>query len=139
MADIPGKVVTLKVGDGEASEFFTTVAAATSHSLSVNNSLVEFNTKDSGGFRDLFPSGSIKSLSVSGSFQFVNTADQDRLKTVAMLADPSLNAKFIDGSGDEFDGNWQIASFELTGETEGFATFDITLESNGPVTLQAAT
>lgn len=138
MADITGKAVTLLVGDGGGGgEVFTTVAAATTHSLSISNSEVEFNTKDSGGWRDLFPTGSIKNISISASFQFTNTADQDRVKTIAMAADSSANFKFRDGSGEEFSGNFQITSFDLTGETEGFATFDISLSSNGIIVLQA--
>lgn len=138
MADIPGKAVILKVGDGGGPEVFTTVAAALSNAVSINNSPVEFNTKDS-AFRKLFPTGSIKSATITGNYQFINSADQDRLKTVAFAADSSLNIKLVDGSGEEIDGNFQITTFDLTGEAEGYASFDITLESNGTFTLQAET
>lgn len=140
MADVTGKGVRLKIGDGGTpTEVFTTVAKSSSDSITINNSIVEVNHKDSGVFRDIAAGGSITSITVSSSFIFTDQADVDRLKTVSMAADKSINARLVDGAGDEFDGTWFLASFEITGEVEGNANASVTLESNGTITLQTET
>jgi TP901-1 family phage major tail protein len=135
MATIRGRDVTVKIGqDDGPPETFVTIASATVHTFSVNNTEVEVNTKDSGGWRDLFPDGSIKSIAVSMSFLFVDSAEQDQLRTLAESAAPAANFELHDGSGDVLTGEFQVTQYETTGETEGFAQVSVTLASNGIIT-----
>lgn len=138
MADIPGKTVLVKVEDTPGGGTYSLIAAGQSHSLTINNTEVEINTKDSGSWRDLFPEGSIKSMAISLSGVFTDTADQARLIAIAESAtNPAANFKFLDGAGEELVGEFQVSSLEFGGETEGFASYSATLASNGAVTRQA--
>lgn len=137
MADIGGRDITLRIGDGGGPEAFTVIARATAHTLTINNTEIEINTKDSLGWRDLFPPGAIKSIACSMSGVFIDSADQDRLKTVALAADPAANFQLVDGSGDRYVGEYMVTNLELTGETEGVATFSANFASNGVITQEA--
>ena len=138
MPDIPGKTVTVHIEDSEGSGSYTKIAKATVHRLTISNSEVEVSHKDSGGFRDLFPQGSIKSLGITMSGLFDGTAAQLRLRAVAeSTTDTSANFRFVDGNGEELQGRFQVSSFEFGGETEGFASYDATLASTGVITRQA--
>lgn len=137
MADIPGKTVTLRIEDSAGSGTYTKIAKATTHRLSINNSEVEVSHKDSGGWRDLFPEGSIKSMQITMSMLFDGTAAQVRLRNVAeSTTNPAANLQFVDGNGDRLVGEFQVSSYEYGGETEGFASADATFASNGPVTRE---
>ncbi len=116
---------------------YTTVAAAISDTLTITTSTVEVNTKDSGGFRDLFPAGSIKGIDIAAQWQFTDTTDQQRVRAIAMLSDPSANFRILDGSGMEFEGRFQLTQYEAAGETEGFVQVNISLSSTGVILLQA--
>ena len=132
MADIPGKDVTLHVEDSPGAGTYTKVAKATVHGLTINNTEVEVSHKDSGGFRDLFPEGSIKSAQITMSVLYDASATHALLFTTAMSAtNPAANFRFLDGSGKILAGEFQISTIELGGETEGFASADLTLSSNG--------
>lgn len=138
MADIPGKNITVKIEDAPSAGTYTKIARATVHRMSLNNTEVEVSHKDSGGWRDLFPEGSIKSMQITMSFQFSGSAEQELLASVARsTTNPAANFQFIDGNGDRYVGEFQVSTYELGGETEGFANADATLSSNGPVTFEA--
>ena len=138
MADIPGKNVTLFIEDSDGAGTYTKIAKATVHRLSVNNSEVEVSHKDSGGWRDLFPEGSIKSMQITMSMLFDGTAAQLRLRALAeSTTNPAGLIRFVDGNGERLSGEFQISSYEYGGETEGFASADATFSSNGVITREA--
>jgi TP901-1 family phage major tail protein len=137
MADIPGKDVLLYIGDGGGPEVFSLIAAGTSHSMTVNSTTVVKNSKDSGGWSEIFPDGAIRSVSLSMSGIFKETADQDALRTLSMADPPSANFRFTLGGTRRITGNFQVTSYEHSGETEGFASFTASFESNGVITEEA--
>lgn len=137
MAQVRGRDITLRIGDGGSPENFTTIARGTAHTITIGNSEVEINTKDSLGWRDLFPEGAIKNVAVSMSGVFIVSADQARLKAVALDSRPAANFQVVDGSGDRLVGEFMVPSYESTGETEGVATFSASFASNGVVTNEA--
>ena len=136
MADNPGKEYVVLIEDTAGSGTWTVIAAGQSHSMTINNSEVEINTKDSGSWRDLFPAGSIKSITVSLQGVFTSTADQARLTAVAETttgAGPVANFKIRDGAGEDMHGDFQVTSYEMGGETEGFVSYSATLASTGAI------
>lgn len=138
MPDIPGKQVLLYMGNGGAPEVFSLIAAGTSHSMTVNQTEVEKNSKDSGGWREIFPVGSIRSISLSMTGIFKETADQDALRNLVMSSNPEANFRFNLGGTRRITGKFQITSYEHSGETEGFAQFTAQFSSNGVITEEAS-
>lgn len=139
MAGVPGKNVTVRIEDGVGIGTYTKLGKATVHRMVLNNSEVEVSHKDSGGWRDLFPEGSIKSMQVTMSLLLDDAdAPQAELRSRAeSTVKPAANFQIVDGAGDRYVGEFQISTFELGGETEGFGATDITLASNGPITREA--
>lgn len=138
MADITGKSVLLYIGDGGSPEAFSLIAAGTSHSVTISSTTVEKNSKDSGGWREIFPDGAIRSVSMTMSGIFTETAAQEALRAVAMSATPKANFRFNLGGTRRLTGQFQVTSYEHSGETEGFAQFTAQFESNGVITEEAA-
>lgn len=112
----------------------TTLSELTSNSFSINNSEVDVTNKDSGSWQEKFAAGTIKSAELSGEGVFSDAASINTMKDVAMNTTPSATFRLLDGLGDYFEGEFQVNSFELTGETEGFATYSVSLASTGVVT-----
>lgn len=134
MADIQGKQLVWYIGDGAGSETFAKIGATTSDGFSISNSVIERNTKDSSGWTEVFPSGTLKTMSGTISGEWNDSAAQQRLKAVAESLDPKANFWAYDGAGNKYVAEFQIENYELTGETEGFVTFSCSLRNNGTVT-----
>ena len=139
MAKQLGRSFLLQVGDGAGSEAFTTVAGINSKSITINNSAIDVTTPDAtspGGVLFASSLNGLKSVSVSGDGIFLDeSAQEGRLNTIAMDADPVANFQIIIPDFGTYSGEFRITSFELGGETEGAVTFSISLESNGTITF----
>ena len=138
MPDITGKSVRIYMGDGGAPEVFTLIGTSTLDELDINNTLVEKNSKDSGGWRELFPPGSIRSLSMAISGIFTDSAVQEALRQLTMSADPQANFRFHFGGTRRIVGAFQVSNYKHSGATEGFAQFSAQFESTGVMTEEAA-
>ena len=133
MAKQLGRTLLLKIGDGAGSEAFTTIAGLNSKSITINNSAIDVTTPDA-----TTPSGvlfaqslnGLKSVSVSGDNIFLDeSAQEGRLNTIAMQADPVANFELIVPDFGTYSGKFRVTSLEFGGETEGEATFSLSLES----------
>lgn len=137
MAKQLGRSFLLKVGDGQASETFTTIAGINSKSITLNNSAIDVTTPDSttpGGALWAQSMSGLKAVSVSGDGIFLDeSAQEGRLNTVATADDPVANFEIVIPDFGTYSGEFRVTSFELGGETEGAVTFSISLESNGAV------
>lgn len=138
MAKQLGRTLLVKIGDGAGSEAFTTIAGLNSKSITINNSAIDVTTPDA-----TTPSGALfaqslnglKSVSVSGDGIFLDeSAQEGRLNTIAMQADPVANFQLVVPDFGTYSGEFRVTSLEFGGETEGAATFSLSLESNGTVT-----
>ena len=140
MAKQLGRTLLVKIGDGAGSEAFTAIAGLNSKSITINNSAIDVTTPDA-----TTPSGALfaqslnglKSVSVSGDGIFLDeSAQEGRLNTIAMQADPVANFELVVPDFGTYSGEFRVTSLEFDGETEGEATFSLSLESNGTVTYQ---
>lgn len=138
MPDIAGKEVLLYIEDPATPGTYSLIAAGTTHSITINNTEVEKNSKDSGGWREVFPPGSIKSIAMSMQGIFKETADHDLLRNIAMsTSDPAANFRFNLGGTRRLVGEFQVTSYEHSGDTEGFAQFTANFASNGVIVEEA--
>lgn len=139
MAKQLGRSFLLKVGDGQASETFTTIAGFNSKSFTINNSSIDVTTPDSttpGGKLWSQSLNGLKAMTVSGDGIFLDEAAQDgRLNTVALAADPVANFEIVVPDFGTYSGEFRVTSFEMGGETEGAVTFSLSLESNGEISF----
>ena len=92
------------------------------------------NTKDSGGWREIFAPGVIKSMAMSVSGIWGEATAQAQLLTLAMsTVDPAANFIFTLGGTEQISGRFQVTSYEHSGETEGASSFSVSFESDGPI------
>ena len=142
MAKQLGRSLLLKIGDGAASEAFTAFAGMNSKSLTVNNTAIDVTTPDAatpGGALWAQSLNGLKSVSLSGDGIFLDeSAQEGRLNTIAMQADPVANFEVVVPDFGTYAGEFRVTSLDFGGDTEGAVTFSASLESNGAVTFTAA-
>ena len=136
MAAEKGRAFLIKRGDGATSEIFTSVAGMRSTSLTINNEMVDITSKDDAGIRLLLADGGVRSITISGSGVFTDSAGELLIQTSAL--DMTLdNYEIVFESGDKFGGAFQVTSYERAGEHNGEVTYSLTLESSGTITFTA--
>ena len=138
MAKQLGRSLLIKIGDGAGSEAFTAIAGLNSKSITINNSAIDVTTPDAttpGGALWASSLNGLKSMSISGDGIFLDeSAQEGRLNTIAMQADPVANFELVVPDFGTYSGEFCVTSLEFGGETEGATTFSLSLESNGTVT-----
>ena len=142
MAKQLGRSLLLKIGDGAGGEAFTAFAGMNSKTLTINNSAIDVTTPDAatpGGVLWAQSLNGLKAVSLSGDGIFLDEAAQEvRLNTIAMQADPVANFEIVVPDFGTYAGEFRVTSLDFGGETEGAVTFSASMESNGAVTFTAA-
>lgn len=137
MAAQKGKDILLKIGDGAASESFTSVAGLRARTLSLNAKPVDATDSDSAGrWRELLAGAGVRSVAVSGSGVFRDSA-ADALVRDAFFAQDARNWQLVIPDFGILKGPFLIASLDYAGDHEGEVTFALSLASAGPVTFAA--
>ena len=135
MAAQKGKDLLVKIGDGDG---FVTVAGLRSRQLRFNAETVDVTHAESAGrWRELLAGAGIKRAAVSGSGIFRDEASDALMRQV-----------FFDGAIRDFqvivpdfgtvEGAFQITALEFAGNHNGEVTWDMALESAGPLAFTAA-
>ena len=136
MAAQKGKSLLLKIGADSsatpASDTYTTIGGLRSTSISMNDEQVDITNKDSSNDRTLLAGAGVKSVSISGSGVFTDSASESTLRT-AYGASDFHNFQIIIPDFGEYEGEFQVSSLEYAGEYNGEVTYSVTLESSGSV------
>lgn len=138
MAAQKGLLFLLQIGDGGTpTEAFTSIASARETSFTHNNEVVDITAKDQNGWREILAGAGMKSVSVSISGVFKDTAAEELLRAAAVDGDV-VNYRIISGNGDQWQGPFIITSYERGGSYNGEETFSATLENAGAVVYTGA-
>ncbi len=133
-----GSLVLLKIGDGTTlTETFTTVGGLRTTSSTHNNQTVDATNKDSGAWRELLDGAGTRSLSISGSGVFTDSAAEETVRGYAMNNSVN-NYELIFGNGDKLSGPFQIMSYQRAGNHNDAESYSITLASAGQVSFAVA-
>lgn len=133
-----GSLVLLKVGDGATpTETFTTVGGLRTTSITHNNQTVDATNKDSGAWRELLDGAGTRSVSISGSGVFTDSAAEETVRGYAMSSSVN-NYELHFGNGDKLSGAFQITSYQRAGSYNDAETYSITLASAGQVSFTGA-
>jgi TP901-1 family phage major tail protein len=132
MAAEKGSAFLLKVGDGQVSPGFTTVAGLRTTQLSINGEAVAITSKDSGGWRELLSGAGVRSVSVSGAGVFTGSAAEARLKANA-LAGTIDDYRLSFESGETMTGRFLLTRLDYAGDYNGERSYTLALESSGAV------
>jgi TP901-1 family phage major tail protein len=132
MAVEKGSAFLLKVGDGQATPAYATVAGMRTTQLSINGESVVVTHKGSGGWRELLSGAGVRSVSVAGAGVFTGSAAETRLRSNALagaLDDYELSFE----SGERMRGRFLVARLDYAGDFNGERTYTLALESSGQV------
>jgi TP901-1 family phage major tail protein len=135
MAAQKGKDLLLKMHDGAD---FVTVAGLRARRIAFNTRTVDVSDTGSvGRWRELLAGAGLKRASLSGTGIFKDAA-----------SDELVRQSFFDGTAPDWqvvipdfgtiEGPFQIASLEYGGEHDSEMTFQLTVESAGPLSFGAA-
>ena len=123
-----------------------TLGGMRSTSMSINGETVDITTKESATFdatagndigRVLLPNAGIRSMSISASGVFTDSASENTTRTSAFSGD-AVNYDLIFADTSSAKGAFIITSYERAGEYNGEETYSLTLESSGTITYTNA-
>jgi TP901-1 family phage major tail protein len=134
MAAQKGKDLLLRIDNGAG---FVTVAGLRARRLSFNAERIDAtHAESSGQWRELLAGGGVKRASIAGRGLFRDAASDELMRQC-----------FFDGAVKDFEvaipdfgtvsGPFQIVSLAFAGEHDGELTYDLALESAGPLNFVA--
>ena len=105
------------------------VGGLRSTSMTINGEMVDITDKG----RALLEGGGVRSMSISASGVFTDSAGENTVRGYAM--DGQIKAyQLAFGDGSTLDASFAITSFEKAGEYNGEETYSLSLESSGQIT-----
>ncbi len=129
-----GNDFLLKEGDGSSSEVFTTIAAMSATSLTIDGEEVRFPTKDDDdGWSELLEGGGEKTMTITAEGVFTNHDTQTSMRTKAMTG--VLGNYQVDDGDSVVEGSFQVTNCEHTGDVNVEQAYSITLASSGKPTV----
>jgi TP901-1 family phage major tail protein len=132
-----GKDLLLKV-DSDGVGTFVTVAGLRSKRIAFNSETVDITDADSAGrWRELLAGSGVQRAAVSGSGIFKD-AQSDALIRTKFFAGEIVGWQLAVPDFGIVSGEFQITSLEYTGSHDGEVSFEMALDSAGPVEFSAA-
>jgi len=132
MAIESGAAFLLRMADGGEPEAFRTVAGLRTTQMTFTTDPVVVTNKGSGGWRELLPTGGVKSVSISGAGVFTGSEAELALKALALSGALDRFEVSFEG-GERLRGTFQVARLDYSGDFNGERTYTLALESSGLV------
>jgi TP901-1 family phage major tail protein len=129
MAKYIGNDMVLKI----MNTTYQTIAGCLSHTLTINNEVIDVSDKDSNRWSDKISAGQ-RSLAVSFN-GWVSDDAEFALMEAAAEGDTIVDLQLAYGNGKTVTGNFHVDSFEYTGEYNGAQAFSCTLSNDGVPTF----
>lgn len=137
MAAQKGKDLLLKV-DSDGAGSFQTVAGLRARSLAFNAETVNVTDADSvGRWRELLAGAGLKSSRLAGSGLFKDAASDETVRSLFFSGDIRDWQIVVPDFG-TIEGPFQLTVLEYAGNHDGEVTFELGLESAGPLSFAAA-
>lgn len=125
-----GKDLLLKIDNGSG---FVTVAGLRSKRIAFNSETVDITDADSAGrWRALLAGAGVQRAAVSGSGIFKD-AQSDALMRQRFFAGEIVDWQLAVPDFGTVEGPFQVTALEYTGSHDGEVTFEVALESAGPI------
>jgi TP901-1 family phage major tail protein len=131
-----GRDLLLKLGDGESSESFASVAGLRATTLAFNAASIDVTNADSAGWRELLADG-VKSASISGSGVFKDAASDESVRA-AFFAGATPNWQVVIPSFGTVQGPFKITALQYDGPYNGELKISLSLASAGALTFTGA-
>lgn len=130
-----GKDMLLKIEDGEAG--FVTLGGLRTRQIAFNAETVDVTHAESAGrWRELLEGAGVRRAAVTGTGIFRDAASDARLRQTFFDAEIQTWQLILPDFG-TIEGAFQVTALEYRGEHDGEVTFELTLESAGPIAFTA--
>ncbi len=138
MAAQKGKLVLLKADLASGSpQSYTTIAGLRSNTWTVNGEDVDVTTKDDDGWQQRLSGAGVRSITISGSGVFQDSAVEETVRGWAF--DQTINwYQIVFENGDILECQFQLSNYERTGDHDGAELYSFTLNSHGTPNYVAA-
>lgn len=138
MAAQKGKDLLLRIGDGAATESFTTVAGLRATILAFNAQDVDITNAGSDGmWRELLAGAGVKSAAISGAGVFKDAASDALLRT-AFFEQSLSNWQIVIPDFGTVTGPFKITALKYDGPYDGEVKLSLALASAGALSFTAA-
>ncbi|KQQ47867.1 phage tail protein [Methylobacterium sp. Leaf125] len=135
MAAQRGKDLLIRISTASG---FLAVAGLRARQIAFNAETVDVTNADSAGrWRELLAGAGVRRAALSGSGVFRDEASDARLRQVFFDGTLETYQIVVPGFG-TLEGAFQITSLEYRGDHAGEVTFDMALDSAGPLAFTAA-
>lgn len=130
-----GRDMLIRVADGAGG--WSILAGLKTRRLALGNGAVDITDSDSAGrWRHLLADAGVRQASVTGQGIF-RDAQSDTLVREAFFNGAAMDLQLAMPDFGVLEGPFQITSLEYSGSHDGEVTFEIALESAGPLTFGA--
>lgn len=138
MAAQKGKDLLLRIGDGAATESFTTVAGLRATTLAFNAQDVDITNAGSDGmWRELLAGAGVKSAAISGAGVFKDAASDALLRT-AFFEQSLSNWQIVIPDFGTVSGPFKITALSYDGPYDGEVKLALALASAGALSFTTA-
>ena len=129
-----GNAMLLKVESSPTSGTYGTIGGSSSHTMSLNNEVVDVSDKDSNRWKELLAAGD-RSIAISME-GFISDEANFEIFRIAARDDVIINYTLEYGNADTIVGAFHIDSLEVSGARNEGQSFSASLTNSGePTTL----
>lgn len=132
-----GRDLLLKISNGAVPEVFSTIGAARTAAITLNNQPVDATTMDDAGIQALKADAGTQTMSVKLDGLFKD-ADAEEMLRLAAYNRTATNYKMIFPNGDSYAACFVIDSYQRGGAHDGLETFSVSLTRSGTGTFTKA-
>ena len=137
MASQKGRDFLLKIGDGGGPETFTSIGAARTNAMVVNNNPVDDTAMGDAGVQSMVADAGVQSLQINIEGIFKDAVAEEMLRAAAM--DRTMNNfQLAFPNGDIYEAAFIIQDYNRSGSYDGLETFSASLMRSGSGTFTAA-
>ena len=129
MAKYIGNDMVLKI----MNTTYQTIAGCLSHTMTINNEVIDVSDKDSNRWADKISAGQ-RSINIAFNGWVTDDA-QFALMEAAAEGDTIVDLQLAYGNGKTVTANFHVDNFEYTGEYNGAQAFSCTLSNDGEPTF----
>lgn len=138
MAAQKGSDFLLKMGNEDGPpETFTTIGAARTNTLTINNAPVDATTMEDDGVQVMLADAGVQTMQISIDGIFKDAGKEEDLRAAA-FGRTENNFQLVFPNGDEYEAAFVIQDYNRTGAHDGVETFSATLIRSADGTFTAA-
>lgn len=131
-----GRDLLLKINSAGSPTVFTTIGAARTTAMTINNNPQDATTMDSDGLQQLDIQAGVQSMQIRLDGLFKDAAAEETLRDAA-FARAARRYQMVFPNGDMYEADFIVESYSRGGTHDGLETFGVVLSRTGGGTFTA--